>query len=186
MCRATGCEPIANVDLATNDSLGKAGAVRSKRAGGRSMVECQGLGVAPARTILLHAPTSSMFDEVERSIHDALCAVITAFKFKSLVPGGGAVQLELASRLRHESLQGTQSAEQIGYSILADALEVLPLTIASNGGLDGPDMVAQGRRAHHDRPEGLFVGIDLDRQCLRDMVRCSPLCTHDLLASSSS
>jgi len=174
--RATRCAPIANITAVRREALGRAGRVRRVRHGGKCLLEVSGLGGAPASTILLHAPTASMMDEAERSVHDALCAAITTCHHKKVVPGGGAIQLELSARLRVASMEGSDGANQIGFSLLSDALEVLPLTIAANGGLDSIDMVARGRQAHHGGgEEGRFMGVDLDRQCVRNMLEETPM-----------
>lgn len=172
--QATGCAPIAQMQGASVESLGHARYVRARKLGSRTVVELSGLR-NPVRTILLCAPTSSVLDEAERSVHDALCAVLAAASDGGVVPGGGAVQFELAHLLRQHAVTGAiNTAEQIGMGALADAMEVLPQMLAKNAGLDAPLLVAEGQRAHH-QPGGTHVGVDLSRRCVRDMVAVAPM-----------
>lgn len=122
----------------------------------------------------MRAPTTSMMDELERSIHDALCATLAARQDGCVVPGGGAVQLACASQLRQEAAGLARPSDAIGFEVMAQALEVLPLTIASNGGLDGPRVLAQAKQ-RHCQAGGECVGIDLDLGGVRDMAGEAPI-----------
>lgn len=52
-----------------------------------------------AVSLLLRGPNEYMIDEVERSIHDALCVVRRVLESGKVVAGGGAVEVALSIHL---------------------------------------------------------------------------------------
>ena len=88
-----------------------------------------------------------MIEEAERSIHDALCVIHCLVKKRALIAGGGAPEIELALRLTEYSrtLSGMES-----YCIraFADAMEVIPSTLAENAGLNPISTVTELRNRH--------------------------------------
>ena len=52
--------------------------------------------VRTASSIILRGANDFMLDEMERSVHDALCVVKRVLESKTVVPGGGAVEAALS------------------------------------------------------------------------------------------
>lgn len=126
-------------------------------------------GPSPAACIILRGPNEYFLDEMERSIHDALCSIKRVLESRSLVPGGGAVEAALSVYL--ESFATTiSSREQLAIAEFAKSLLVIPKTLAINAsvsGVDATDIVAKLRAYHNSSQTKAehallrFVGLDL-------------------------
>lgn len=88
-----------------------------------------------------------MLDEVERSVHDALCAVSRCLSSSAVCPGGGAVEAALSVYLE-DFARTLGSREQLAVAAFAEALLVIPKTLALNAALDATDICARLRAAH--------------------------------------
>ena len=109
-------------------------------------------------TLLLYGTTDHVVDELERGIQDALDVVSTTVSDGRTLPGGGAVEVELARRLR-DSADSVEGREQLAVEAFADSLELIPRVLAENAGLDSIDLLVDLRAAHEsDEPHaGLNV-----------------------------
>jgi T-complex protein 1 subunit delta len=102
-----------------------------------------------ARTLslFLRASNQLVLDECDRSIHDALCVVRALIKNRSIIPGGGAVEIEIAQKL--DAYAATiQGIDSIILSAYAASLEVIPSTLAENCGLNPILTVTELRNRH--------------------------------------
>lgn len=130
-----GCLPIANIDSMTADKLGHANLVQEQNLGGHKVVKITGV-TNPGKTlsILVRGSNKLVLEEAGRSLHDALCVVRSLVKKRYLICGGGSPEIEISLRLSEysETVQGQSS-----YCIkaFAEALEVIPFTLAENAGL---------------------------------------------------
>jgi chaperonin GroEL (HSP60 family) len=98
-------------------------------------------------TILLQGSTEHVIDEVERAVKDGLGDVASAYKDGRVVSGGGAIEMELAKRLRQyaKTLGGR---EQLAVEEFASALEYIPETLAENAGLDPVNIMTELKQRH--------------------------------------
>lgn len=108
-------------------------------------------------TIMLFGTTTHVVDEVDRAMHDALFVTKVALEDGSIVPGGGAVMVEIAKALRKYA-SSIKGREQMAIMAYADAIEVIPKALAENGGLDSIDILLE-LRAKHDKGKINF-GVD--------------------------
>ena len=115
-----------------------------------------------AVTLLLRAGSSHVLDEVERAVKDGLGDVITAFRYGKAVPGGGAVEIELAKRLRTFA-KGISGREQLAVEEFAKSLESIPETLAENAGLDAVDIVAQLKKVHESGVSNAGLNLFTDK-----------------------
>ena len=107
--------------------------------------------------------------EAERSLNDALYVVSDIAELPKMVPGGGAIEMELAKEVRGYSRQ-VGGREQLAIEAFADALEVIPRTLAENAGLDLLDtMVAM--KASHEKKNGLRLGVNVFEGGVTDMLK---------------
>ncbi|MFB6168867.1 MAG: thermosome subunit beta [Haloferacaceae archaeon] len=109
-------------------------------------------------TMMLYGSTGAVVDEMERGVEDALDVVATAAGDGRVVPGGGAVEIEVARRLR-DYADSVEGREQLAVEAFADALEIVPRTLAENGGLDAIDTLVDLRSAHDDG--AVNAGLDV-------------------------
>jgi thermosome len=109
-------------------------------------------------TLLLRGSTDHVVDELERGVEDALDVVATTVSDGRVVAGGGAIEVELASRLR-EYADSVTGREQLAVEAFADSLELVPRVLAENAGLDSIDTLVDLRAAHEsgDVSAGLNV-----------------------------
>lgn len=101
-----------------------------------------------AVTVLLRGANDYMLDEVDRALHDALCIVKRVLENQSVVPGGGAVEAGLSIYLENFA-SALGSREQLAINEFAEALLVVPKTLAVNAAKDATDLVAKLRALHN-------------------------------------
>uniref|UniRef100_A0A1I7SWK0 T-complex protein 1 subunit delta n=1 Tax=Bursaphelenchus xylophilus TaxID=6326 RepID=A0A1I7SWK0_BURXY len=155
-----GCRPIASIDHFTADSLGSADLVEEiTTSGSEKVVKVTGLHAAgKAVSILLRGSNKLVLDEADRSLHDALCVLRCLVKKRALLPGGGAPEMEVAVNLRKEA-ESKEGAEQYCWKAFADALEVIPYTLAENAGLSPITTVTELRKQHADGNKDYGVNV---------------------------
>ncbi|MFC7173105.1 thermosome subunit beta [Haloplanus litoreus] len=149
-----GAEIVSDLDAATDAHLGSGSITRDAEAGLFYVEGDNAHGV----TILLRGSTEHVVDELERGIQDALDVVSTTAADGRVLAGGGAIEVELASRLR-DYADSVSGREQLAVEAFADAVEVVPRVLASNAGLDSIDTLVDLRAAHEagDTRAGLNV-----------------------------
>ncbi|XP_077102003.1 T-complex protein 1 subunit delta [Siphateles boraxobius] len=149
ICKTIGTKPIAHIDQFTPEMLGTAElAEEVSLDGSGKLVKITGC-VNPGKTvsIVVRGSNKLVIEEAERSIHDALCVIRCLVKKRYLIAGGGAPEIELALRLAEysRSLAGMEAYCVRAY---ADALEVIPSTLAENAGLNPISTVTELRNRH--------------------------------------
>jgi thermosome len=140
-----GAEIVTDLDTATEDHLGVGSIDRDADAGLFYVEGDDAHGV----TLLLRGSTEHVVDELERGIQDALDVVSTTVADGRVLAGGGAIEIELARRLR-EYADGTGGREALAIEAFADGVEVVPRVLAGNAGLDSIDTLVNLRSAHEE------------------------------------
>ncbi|MBP1921796.1 thermosome [Halorubrum alkaliphilum] len=157
LARATGGRVVSNLDDIETDDLGFAGSVAQKDVGGDERIFVEDVEEAKSVTLILRGGTEHVVDEVERAIEDSLGVVRTTLLDGQVLPGGGAPETELALQLR-DFADSVGGREQLAVEAFADALEVIPRTLAENAGLDPIDSLVDLRSRH----DGGEFGAGLD------------------------
>lgn len=149
VCRILGCRPVASVDHFVPEALGSADLVEEVNTGGGGrVIKVTGVqNPGKAVSILLRGSNKLVLDEADRSLHDALCVVRCLVKKRALICGGGAPEMEVACRLRHLA-QSVPGVEAYCWRGFADALEIVPYTLAENAGLSPIATVTELRNRH--------------------------------------
>ena len=159
LARATGGRVTSNLnDLKTTD-LGFAGLVEERKIGDDKMIFVEKCKDPHSVAILIRAGLERMVDEAERALIDALSVVSDVFENSKIVAGGGAVEIEVAKELRKYATK-VGGREQLAVEAFADAMEVIPRTLAENAGLDPIDLLVELRSAH-DKETGKYMGINV-------------------------
>ena len=109
-------------------------------------------------TLLLRGSTDHVVDELERGVSDALEVVAQTVSDGRVLAGGGAVEVELAGRLR-EYADSVSGREQLAVEAFADALELVPRVLAENAGLDSIDTLVDLRATHQDGHERTGLNV---------------------------
>ena len=105
-------------------------------------------------SIILRGGTEHVVDELDRAMNDALRVVGVALEDRMLVPGGGAPEVELSLRLRAYAAT-VGGREQLAIEAFADAMEIIPKTLAENAGLDQIDLLVALRSKHEQGMKGM-------------------------------
>ncbi|ABL78095.1 thermosome subunit beta [Thermofilum pendens] len=168
LARATGARILTRVEDITPEALGRAELVEERKVADEKMVFVEGCPNPKSVTILVRGGFERAVDEAERSIKDALYAVADVLKHPYIVPGGGAIEAELARELRKYAPE-VGGKEQLAIEAFANALESIPRTLAENSGLDPIDIIADLRAAHED-PSKWSYGVDVVNGGVTDMI----------------
>ena len=147
LARATGGRVVSNLEDIESDDLGFAGSVAQKDVGGDERIFVEDVEEAKSVTLILRGGTEHVVDEIERAIEDSLGVVRTTLLDGQVLPGGGAPEAELALQLR-DFADSVGGREQLAVEAFADALEVVPRTLAENAGLDPIDSLVDLRKRH--------------------------------------
>ena len=147
LARATGANVVSNIDDITEDDLGNAGAVEERVVSGDEMIFVEDCENPKSVSMILRGGTEHVVDEVERAIDDALGVVRVTVQDGKILPGGAAPETEVALELR-DFADGVEGREQLAVEAFADALEIIPRTLAENAGLDSIDSLVSLRSKH--------------------------------------
>ena len=149
LSRATGATVISSIDAIDAAELGKAGLVEEKKVGGEEMIFVTKCDNPKACTLIVRGGTEHVVDELDRALEDALRVVGVAVEDKKFVAGGGSPEVELSLRLR-EFAASQEGRSQLAIEAFANALEIIPRTLAENAGLDPIDMLVELRSEHEN------------------------------------
>ncbi|CAE6424180.1 unnamed protein product [Rhizoctonia solani] len=148
LTKSTGCKPIADIEAFTEDKLGYADLVDEVEKSGARIVTISGVkNQGRTVSVLCMGANSLVLEESERSLHDALCVVRCLVKKRALIAGGGAPEIHV-SRLLSQYAQTLKGMESYCFQAYADALEVIPTTLAENAGLNPIAIVTELRNRH--------------------------------------
>ncbi|KAJ3185680.1 T-complex protein 1 subunit alpha [Gaertneriomyces sp. JEL0708] len=163
--------------------LGHAEEVVQERISDDECILIKGTKVHSAASLILRGANDFMLDEMERSIHDCLCAVKRTLESNAVVPGGGAVETALSIYLENFATT-LGSREQLAIAEFAQALLVIPKTLAVNAAKDSTDLVAK-LRAYHNAAQNAggdsskkalkWYGLDLIEGVVRDNMKAGVL-----------
>jgi T-complex protein 1 subunit delta len=168
ICKTLNCKPIAHIDSFTPEKLGTAAKCEEVTLSeGSKIIEITGVpNEAKTVSILCRGSNQLVLDETERSLHDALCVVRSIIKRKAMVPGGSAPETEIAVKLA-ELANKTQGFKSYCLKAFADALEVIPYTLAENAGLKPVEIVTELRNKHKNGDK--FAGINVKKGIISNM-----------------
>jgi T-complex protein 1 subunit alpha len=179
IAKATGGKVVVTLaDLEGNEAfdaacLGECSQVSEERVGDGELLYFRGCRASAAVTIVLRGANEYMLDEMDRSLHDALCVIKRMLESSALVAGGGAVEAAVSIYLEHLATS-ISSREQLAVAQFAEALLVIPRTLTINAAHDATDLVAK-LRAHHfaaqtveAKADWKHSGLDLSAGCIRD------------------
>lgn len=179
LAKATGGKVVVTMaDMDGNETfdaecLGSSTAVREERIGDGEMLYVHGCQGSGASTIVLRGANEYMLDEMDRALHDSLCVIKRMLESSTLVCGGGAVEAALSVHLE-EYATSLHTREQLAIQQFAEALLVIPKTLAVNAAKDSSELVAKLRAVHAKSQKGdpdktlRNTGLDLVEGTIRD------------------
>ena len=158
LAKATGAKVVTNVKDLTSEDLGYAEVVEERKVAGENMIFVEGCKNPKAVTILIRGGTEHVVDEVERALEDAIKVSKDVMEDGAILPGGGATELDLSIRL-DEFAKKVGGKEQLAVEAFAEALKVIPKTLAENAGLDTIDVLVKAISEHKNK--GKAIGVDV-------------------------
>jgi chaperonin GroEL (HSP60 family) len=164
--RATGASIVTDLNLMSPSDLGSARLVEERAVGGTKMVFIECGEKSPAASILVRGGSKLLLDQAEQSILNALSSVRCVIEHPGVLPVGGAVEMEIATRLRKMAPM-TKGRKQLMYLAFADALEHVPIALAANSGMNILDSVTILRSGHNSGD--MWLGVDPLSRRIRDM-----------------
>ena len=172
LSKATDGRVISNLDDLSENDLGHANLAHQKKVESDKWVFIEGCKHPQSVTMLIRGGTQRVIDEVDRSIHDSLMVVKDVIEKPEIVAGGGAPEAFAASQLKTWA-DNFDGREQLAIKKYAEALEVIPLTIAENAGMDPIDTMATLRSKQNQGQK--WTGIDAKNTKIADMMAINVL-----------
>jgi len=159
--RVVGGTPLARLGAPTPEEAGYVDVVETIEIGGdRVTVFRQENGKTRTVTIVVRGATANRMDDIERAIDDGVNVVKSVIRDARMIPGAGATEIELAKQIA-EFGEKTPGLSQHGIKRFAEALEVVPRTLAENAGLDSTETLSALYAAHSKSTDGA-AGVDID------------------------
>jgi chaperonin GroEL (HSP60 family) len=159
LARATGGRITSDLDDLTAKDLGHAGLVEERKIGDDKMIFVEKCKDPHSVAVLIRAGLERMVDEAERAMTDSLSVVSDVIENSKIVAGGGAVEVEVAKELRRYATK-VGGREQLAVEAFADAVEVIPRTLAENAGLEPIDILVE-LRSTHEKEDGKYKGVNV-------------------------
>jgi archaeal chaperonin len=186
LAKATGARIANNFDDLSAKDLGYADLVEERKVEQDKWVFVEGCKNPKAVTILIRGGTQRIVDEAERSMHDALMVSKDVVEKPAIVAGGGAPEAEVAAQIMKwtEKLNGR---EQLAAQKFADALETIPICLATNAGLDPIDTMTEIRSKHAEG--GKWFGVEAKEGKVKDMYKenvLEPLSVKEQIVKSAT
>ena len=172
LAKATGGRVVTNIHELSADDLGAAGSVAERKISKDEMIFVEDCKNPKSVTIFLRAGTSHVAEDLERSMHDAVSVAAAVYQYRKVVAGGGAIEAELSKNLS-EFAGSMGGREQLAARAFAEALEVIPRTLAENAGLDPIDTLVKLREKHSK--DGVNFGLDVFSGEIVDMEKAGVL-----------
>ncbi len=186
LSRATGARIINNLDDLTPKDLGSADVVEERKVETDKWVFIEGCKNPKSVTILIRGGSQRVVDEAERSMHDALMVTKDVLEKPFIVAGGGSPEAYVSGKLR-EWTNTLTGREQLAAEKFAEALEIIPMTLAENAGMNQIDTLAELRSKQNKGSK--WAGIDARNSRIADMSKIEifePLSVKEQIIKSAT
>lgn len=168
ICKSLSCRPIASLDHFLPENLVNADLVEEMQSGTNKFVKITGIqNQGRTVSIVVRGSNKLVLEEADRSIHDALCVVRCLVKKRALIAGGGAPEIEMALQLAAHS-NTLEGVDAYCFRAFAEALEVVPSTLAENAGLNPIATVTELRNRHAQGE--INAGINVRKGAITDIL----------------
>jgi len=180
---ACGGSPLHSVEDLDEACLGYAGKVSEVTFGDDKFTFVEDCKHAKSCTLLLQGPNSHTISQMKDAVRDGLRAVKNSIEDQAVIPGAGAFEIAAALHLRSQVLPKHKGRIKLGIEAFAEALLIIPKTLAENSGLDVQDVLLKlvEEREASELPiglnvtsgdpmipseEGIWDNVRVKRQCL--------------------
>jgi len=166
VCQATGAATQSTCTDIKSEHLGTCGSFEERQIGGERFNIFSDCPQAKTCTLILRGGAEQFIAEVERSLHDAIMIVKRAIRNKTIVAGGGAIEMEISSYLHRHADKNVPTKQQAIVKAFAKALEIIPRQLCDNAGFDSTDILNRLRVEH--RKGNTWAGVDFDHEGVRN------------------
>lgn len=150
--------------------------------GGSKVVKVTGVqNVGKTVSVLIQGTNNLILEEAQRSLHDALCVIRCLVKKRALIAGGGAPEIEVSRQLSNYA-KTCKGMESYCFQAFAEALEVIPTTLAENAGLNPIQIVTELRNRHANGE--ISAGINVRKGTISNILEENVI--QPLLVSTSA
>ncbi|KKA28849.1 hypothetical protein TD95_000263 [Thielaviopsis punctulata] len=148
-----------SVDDLSPEVLGWAGLVYEQTLGEEKFTFVEEVKDPKSVTLMIKGPNAHTITQITDAVRDGLRSVYNVIVDGSVVPGAGAFQVACAAHLKSDAFyKKVKGRAKWGVAAFADALLIIPKTLAANAGHDIQDSLAQ---LQDENAEGNVVGLDL-------------------------
>jgi archaeal chaperonin len=168
LTKATGARLVNNIDDLSSKDLGSADLVEERKVENDKWVFIEGCKNPKAVTILVRGGSQRVVDEADRSLHDALMVMKDVLEKPFIVAGGGAPEAYIATHIRNWS-STLEGREQLAVIKFAEALETIPISLATNAGMDPIDTMAELRAKQNKGMK--WTGVNVRSTTVSDMFK---------------
>jgi len=155
---ACGGSQINSLEDLTADMLGYAGKVSEVTLGDDKFTFVEDCRVPKSCTVLIKGPNKHTIDQIKDAVRDGLRAVKNTIEDACIVPGAGAFEIACSKHLREVTKKGVEGRAKLGVEAFAEAILVIPKTLAENSGLDVQESII--KLFDEREKSGLPIGID--------------------------
>ncbi|MBN2154979.1 MAG: thermosome subunit [Candidatus Lokiarchaeota archaeon] len=166
LMKATDGKIITDIKTMTSSDLGQAGSVEEKQIGKDKMIFVENCDNPKSTSILIRGGTRHIAEDAERALKNALSVIKIALEDNYVVPGAGAVEMEVSKRLM-KLAKSINTRESIAVEAFSKSIESIPLILAENAGMEPMEILAK-LHSKHEQSSGQFYGINLDTKEIYD------------------
>lgn len=167
LSKATHGNIIVDIKNMRSEDLGTAEKVTEHQIGKDKMIFVEKCKNPNSISVLIRGGTKHIIEDAERSFKNVLNVIKIIVETPLILPGGGAAEIETSKQLRKHS-HSIDSRESIAIEQFANALEIIPITLAENSGIDAMGLITE-LRAKHDEIEGHTYGINVYNKQILNM-----------------
>jgi len=168
LSKATDAKIVSSIKDLSSDDLGSAGVIEQVKISGDELILVKECKNPKAVALLLRGGTEHVVDELERAVKDAIGGIASALEIGKYVTGAGATETELSIQLEKYA-KTVGGREQLAISAYAEALEIIPKTLAESAGLDAIDSVVSLKEKHAKGKGGIDFGVDVMNKKIANM-----------------
>jgi len=162
--KATGAQVQSTVNNLIDEVMGQCALFEERQVGDERYNLFTGCPQSKTATIVLRGGAEQFIQEAERSLHDAIMIVRRTLQHNVVVPGGGAIDMELSRALRQYA-KTIHGKSQFFVNAFAKALEVIPRQLSQNAGFDATELLNKLRHAHAKGEANMGIDIENDGIC---------------------
>lgn len=188
ICQVCGATPLPRLGAPLPEEMGSIDVIETREIGGDRVTVFRQTSESTSRTstIVLRGATQNNLDDIERAIDDGINAIKGLVKDNRLLPGAGAVEIELVKLITQYG-EKTPGLLQLAIKSYAKAFEVVPRVLADTSGLDATEALSQLYAAHSANDDlGLAKGVDIDSASEDGLVDVTEAGIYDLLSAKLS